>query len=77
VSRLKGPEAGLAALDAIADDARLFDYQPYWAARADLCQRAGRVAEAEAAFLRAIGLESDPAVRAALQDRLTVLGREP
>jgi RNA polymerase sigma-70 factor (ECF subfamily) len=77
VSRLKGPEAGLGALEAIADDARLADYQPYWAARADICQRAGRAAEAEAAFVRAIGLESDPAVRALLQDRLAALGGEP
>jgi RNA polymerase sigma-70 factor (ECF subfamily) len=73
VSRLKGPEAGLDALDAIAPDERLSDYQPYWAARADICQRAGRLAEAEAAYLRAIGLESDPAVRALLQDRLGLL----
>ena len=77
VSRLKGPEAGLEALDAISDDARLSDYQPYWAARADICQRAGRVADAEAAFVRAIGLESDPAVRASLQDRLATLARNP
>ena len=77
VSRLDGPEAGLDALDAIAPDERLSDYQPYWAARADICQRTGRRAEAEAAYLRAIGLESDPAVRASLQDRLAALGREP
>jgi RNA polymerase sigma-70 factor (ECF subfamily) len=77
VSRLKGPEAGLDALDAIAPDERLFDYQPYWAARADICQRAGRRAEAEAAYVRAIGLEADPAVRASLQDRLAGLTAEP
>jgi RNA polymerase sigma-70 factor (ECF subfamily) len=73
VSRLDGPEAGLLALDAISGDERLSDYQPYWAARADLCQRAGRLAEAQAAYLRAIGLESDPAVRASLQDRLAAI----
>jgi RNA polymerase sigma-70 factor (ECF subfamily) len=77
VSRLDGPEAGLDALDAIAGDERLFDYQPYWAARADLCQGAGRRAEAEAAYVRAIGLESDPAVRASLQDRLAAMTAEP
>jgi RNA polymerase sigma-70 factor (ECF subfamily) len=74
VSRLEGPHAGLAALDAIAGDERLADYQPYWAARADLCQRAGRLEEAETAYVRAIGLEADPAVRALLQDRLNDLG---
>jgi RNA polymerase sigma-70 factor (ECF subfamily) len=77
LSRLEGPEAGLQALQAIADDPRLADYQPYWAARADLCDRAGLGAEAEAAYVRAIGLESDPAVRAALQDRLAALTAEP
>ena len=77
VSRADGPEAGLQALDAISDDERLGEYQPYWAARADLCQRAGRLAEAEAAYLRAIGLESDPAVRASLQDRLAAILADP
>jgi RNA polymerase sigma-70 factor (ECF subfamily) len=77
VSRLNGPEAGLAALDAISGDERLGDYQPYWAARADLCQRACRLTEAEAAYVRAIGLESDPAVRASLQDRLAAITTEP
>ncbi|MDB5459128.1 MAG: polymerase subunit sigma-70, partial [Caulobacteraceae bacterium] len=66
--------AGLAALAAVADDPRLSDYQPYWAARADLCQRAGDRAAAAQAYGRAIGLESDPAVRALLQDRLETLG---
>jgi RNA polymerase sigma-70 factor (ECF subfamily) len=73
VARLDGPLAGLAALDAIADDPRLADYQPYWAARADLCRRAGDPRRAEAAYRRAIGLESDPAVRAMLQARLRSL----
>jgi len=70
LSRRDGAEAGLQALEGLKDDPRLADYQPYWAARADLCDRAGRTAQAEAAYLRAIGLESDPAVRSALQDRL-------
>ena len=37
-----GPAAGLAALDALAGDARLAQYQPYWAARAALLAAAGR-----------------------------------
>jgi RNA polymerase sigma-70 factor (ECF subfamily) len=77
VSRLKGPEAGLLALDAISGDERLCDYQPYWAARADICLRAGRLDDAEAAYERAIGLESDPAVRASLQDRLAAITAAP
>ena len=73
LSRRDGAEAGLAALDALAGDARLDDYQPYWAARADICDRAGHAPQAEAAYLRAIGLETDPAVRVALQDRLAAM----
>ncbi len=74
LSRAQGAESGLDALEAISGDPRLRDYQPYWAARADLCQRAGRRADAEQAYQRAIGLESDPAVRALLQERLRGLG---
>ena len=70
LSHRDGAEAGLEALAELAGDTRLADYQPYWAARADLCDRAGRLPEAQDAYVRAIGLEADPAVRAALQDRL-------
>jgi RNA polymerase sigma-70 factor (ECF subfamily) len=75
LSRADDAGAGLAALDAVAADPRLGDYQPYWAARADLCERAGDLQQAEPAYLRAIGLESDPAVRASLQDKLEALHR--
>jgi RNA polymerase sigma-70 factor (ECF subfamily) len=61
--------AGLAALDAAGADARLAEYQPYWAARADLAAKAGDAAAADAAYARAIGLEADPAVRQFLQQR--------
>ena len=65
----EGAAAGLAQLDALADDARLADYQPYWAARATLLARTGDTAAAASAYERAIGLESDPAVRRFLQER--------
>jgi RNA polymerase sigma-70 factor (ECF subfamily) len=38
-------------------------YQPYWAVRAHLLQRLGRISEASAAYDRAIGLAEDPTVR--------------
>jgi len=69
VAETRGPAAGLAALDALADDARLAEYQPYWAARAGLLARSGDVDRAEQAYERAIGLEADPAVRRFLQRR--------
>jgi RNA polymerase sigma-70 factor (ECF subfamily) len=62
-----GAEAGLAALDEHADDARLSQYQPYWAARAELLTRCGAPTDAADAYTRAIGLEADPAIRRFLQ----------
>lgn len=62
VAEAKSPEAGLAVLNAIdADLAR--SYQPYWAVRAHLLQRSGKMPEALDAYGRAIGLAEDPAVR--------------
>lgn len=78
IAETRGAAEGLAALDAIGPDARLADYQPYWAARAGLLARVSDAAAADAAYARAIGLEADPAVRRFLQERrraLTVRAR--
>lgn len=69
IAELRGAPAGLAALDAIAGDKRLSDYQPYWAARAELHARLSDKSAADEAYQRAIGLESDPAVRNFLEER--------
>jgi RNA polymerase sigma-70 factor (ECF subfamily) len=69
----QGTAAGLAALDALSDDTRLAEYQPYWAARAVLLARIGETAQAIEAYERAIGLERDPAVRRFLQQRSAAL----
>lgn len=68
-----GAAAGLAALDALGGEARLLDYQPYWAARANLLARCRDLAAAAEAYERAIGLEADPAVRRFLQQRREAL----
>jgi RNA polymerase sigma-70 factor, ECF subfamily len=60
---LEGPVLALAALEQLATDRRLADYQPYWATRAHLLARAGRREEAREAFTVAAGLATDPAVR--------------
>jgi len=73
-THLNGPSGaaeGLAALDAMQDDAQLAGYQPYWAARAALLARSGNVQAAVDAYARAIDLESDPAVRRFLQSELS------
>jgi len=77
VAETRGASAGLAALDALADDARLAEYQPYWAARAGLLAHTGAVDEADRAYELAIGLESDPAVRSFLQERRAALRARP
>jgi RNA polymerase sigma-70 factor (ECF subfamily) len=66
-----GAAEGLAALDALKDDSQLADYQPYWAARAALLARTGNAQAVTEAYQRAIGLESDPAVRRFLQAALS------
>ena len=74
VGERDGVTAGLAALESVAADDRLIQYQPYWAARADLLSRSGAWAEASHAYDIAIGLERDPAVRRFLQQRRGALG---
>jgi RNA polymerase sigma-70 factor (ECF subfamily) len=69
IAEVEGPEAGLAALDEHAADIRLSQYQPWWAARAELLVRCHRKVEAAAAYEQAIGLEPDPAIRRFLQSR--------
>jgi RNA polymerase sigma-70 factor, ECF subfamily len=73
LAETRGPAAGLELLDTLAADARLNDYQPYWAARAGLLARAGEVNAAREAYDQAIGLEADPAVRRFLQTRRAAL----
>ncbi|MDG4913409.1 RNA polymerase sigma factor [Mesorhizobium sp. WSM4983] len=67
IAEAEGAAEGLAALDEIGGDKRVGEYQPYWAARAELLARLGRTAEAAEAYDRAIGLERDPALRHFLQ----------
>ncbi|MBB6185716.1 DUF6596 domain-containing protein [Rhodanobacter sp. MP7CTX1] len=69
IAPLRGADAALEALPSPADDARLADYQPYWAARAELLARMGALVDASHAYELAIGLERDPAVRRFLQQR--------
>ena len=71
IAELEGAEAALAAMP--EGDARLADYQPYWAARAALLARAGAADAAREAYAIAIGLERDPAVRRFLQQRQAAL----
>jgi RNA polymerase sigma-70 factor (ECF subfamily) len=66
---IDGPNAGLRALDAIADPA-VERFQPALTTRAHLLAEAGRPAEAADAYRRAIELTDDPAVAEYLLRRL-------
>ncbi len=69
LSESQGPAEALSALDSISVDRRILEYQPYWAARAELLSRTGASADALVAYEIAIGLERDPAVRQFLARR--------
>lgn len=73
VAEIEGARAGLDAMPRLTDDARLNQYQPFWAARAELLSRIGACNKAREAYDIAIGLERDPAVRSFLQQRLAAL----
>jgi RNA polymerase sigma-70 factor, ECF subfamily len=73
IAELQGPHAALDAMPDHAADTRLAEYQPYWAARAELLARTGAQLEARHAYEIAIGLERDPSVRHFLELRRTAL----
>jgi predicted RNA polymerase sigma factor len=73
LAEVAGVHRALAALQAVAADPRVAGYQPYWATRADLLARAGETRAAREAYDRAIGLETDAAVRSFLQERQALL----
>ena len=66
IAELYGPQRALEELDRVAHDPRLVEYQPYWAARADLLARTNAREESCRADPIAIGLERDPSVRRSL-----------
>jgi RNA polymerase sigma-70 factor (ECF subfamily) len=68
-----GAAAGLALVEAILARGELADYQPAHAARADLCRRLGRVAEARDAYHRALELTQQAAARRFFERRLEEL----
>jgi predicted RNA polymerase sigma factor len=70
LAELQGAHAALQAMPDPACDTRLVEYQPYWAARAELLTHTGAHGEARHAYEIAIGLERDPAVRRFLERRL-------
>jgi RNA polymerase sigma-70 factor (ECF subfamily) len=70
----EGLDAGIALVEALASRAELADYLPAHAARADLCRRAGRLADAAASYRRALALARQEPERRFLGRRLAECG---
>ena len=73
VAMRDGPLAGLERIDAILARGDLGLYHLAHAARADLCRRLGRTAEARASYERALGLTKQEPERRCLERRLAEL----
>src|SRR5262249_27676628 len=68
-----GPAVGLDLIDDILESGELADYHLAHAARADLCRRLGRMAEARESYERALALVKQEPERRFLQKRLREL----
>ena len=73
VAMRDGPAAGLALVDAILQRGDLLDYRLAHAARAELCRRLGRTADARASYERALALARQEPERRLLERRLAEL----
>lgn len=73
VAMRDGPSAGLTLIDAILARGDLANYHLAHAARADLCRRLGRTAEARASYERALSLTQQGPERRFLERRLREL----
>jgi predicted RNA polymerase sigma factor len=69
----RGPEAGLAELDALATEPQLATYAYLAASRADFLRRLGRDAEARIAYEEALTLTDNEVERRFLEGRLAGL----
>jgi RNA polymerase sigma-70 factor (ECF subfamily) len=70
VAMRDGPEAGLDLIDSILGRGDLADYHLAHAARADLCRRLGRAADARESYRRALDLAKQEPERRFLERRL-------
>ncbi|HEX6827618.1 MAG TPA: RNA polymerase sigma factor [Burkholderiales bacterium] len=73
VAMRDGPPAGLALIDALLERGDLSDYHLAHSARAELCRRLGKTAEARASYERALALSRQEPERRFLERRLAEL----
>jgi RNA polymerase sigma-70 factor (ECF subfamily) len=70
-----GPQAGLDLIEDIHQRGGLSDYRPLHAARAELCRRLGRDADARSSYTRALQLARQDPERRFLERRLAELSK--
>ena len=68
-----GPEVGLGLIDAVLAHGELANYYLAHSARADMCRRLGRTAEARSSYERALALTQQEPERQFLQERIRQL----
>jgi RNA polymerase sigma-70 factor (ECF subfamily) len=75
VAMRDGPAAGLALIDEILKSGELADYRLAHTARAELCRRLGKIADAKASYGRALKLTRQEPERRLIEKRLAELAR--
>jgi RNA polymerase sigma-70 factor, ECF subfamily len=68
-----GPEAGLTHIDAVLEHGELANYYLAHSARADMCRRLGRTAEARSSYEKALALTQQEPERRFLEERIRQL----
>ena len=73
IAERDGPEAGLTHIDAVLEHGELANYYLAHSARAELCRRLGRTAEARSSYEKALALTQQEPERQFLQERIRQL----
>jgi len=73
IAMCDGPGAGLKQIDAVLESGELENYYLAHSARADLCRRLGRTAEARSSYEKALALTQQEPERQFLQERIRQL----
>jgi RNA polymerase sigma-70 factor (ECF subfamily) len=73
VAMRDGPEVGLARIDAVMEHGELANYYLAHSARAEMCRRLGRTAEARSSYEKALALTQQEPERQFLQERIRQL----
>ena len=73
IAMCDGPEAGLTQIDAVLEHGEMGNYYLAHSARADMCRRLGRTAEARSSYEKALALTQQEPERQFLQERIRQL----